>query len=579
MLPPLPPTAALEAVELGRTSDASRTGGPAAGPRHSTDALVPGDGRGGAVAVRSRDLDAVAGPEGDFRRLLLPTAGLDGMSLQAEGGTLWLREAWLADPRAPLVAQPDPALPPLPAIELAPCGEGCDDGAALTAAIDAAEPGPLRVSLAAGRYLLRTPVTIRRDDVTLEGVGPDTLLFWDPEADAPRGAVMFLGRGRVGAALPLPAVASGTRRFPLPGADALAFRHARYASDDFGHIPATCINGRDQEHYQRHLGQLVRVLGTEGEGDARQIVLDRALNLDIPAEANPRLEPVELIQRGAVRGLRFLANCPEALENPRFARPECANPFVQGDAAVLFQWVASPRVSDVQAQAFGKFSVELTDTLEAEVTRYRMDHPSDYGEGGAGYGVHLITASRTVVHGIDVEHARHGVVVDFGASDSQILESHLRDMSQALIDVHGEASRDTLIRGNTLADSTLAVIVGGGGNVAHCNDGPRHHIDHNTMAGITNSGITVFDETRQVFARHNHIQGALFGLTVAFESGEVHALRNIFEGSRIPVQLATAGPVYLGGNVFVDACTPEAAVMVLNGVVEIAADNRFCPDR
>ncbi|MCB9549162.1 MAG: hypothetical protein H6706_25445 [Myxococcales bacterium] len=543
------------------------------------DALLPGDGRARPVAVRQRTVDAVVGPEGDFERLLLPTAGLDQIVLTASGGTLWLRDAWLADPRAPLVPPSLDEPPPEPAVRIAlgPCGEGCDDGAALTAAIAAAEPGPLRVDLAPGRYLLRTPVTIRRSDVTLAGAGDATELFWDPEAEAPRGAIMFLGRGRAGAPLALPAVAAGTRRFPAPGADPWPTPYARYVSDDFGHIPATCINGRDQEHYQRHLGQIVRVLRADGEGDARQLVLDRALNLDIPAEANPRLEPLELVERAAVQGVRLLANCPEALENPRFARPECANPAVQGDAAILFEWVAGADVRDVEARAFGKFSVELTHTLEGEVTAYHMDHPSDYGEGGAGYGVHLITASRSIVHGIEVVHARHGVVVDFGASDSQVLGNDLRDMSQALVDVHGEASRDTLVRGNTFADAPLAVIVGGGGNVAHCNDGPRHHIDHNTMAGITNSGITVFDETRQVFARHNVIQGALFGLTVAFESGDVHAVRNVFEGARIPVQLATAGPVILQGNVFADVCSAEAAVMILNGQAEIADDNLFCP--
>ena len=578
-LPPelaaLPAVALVVDAQVWRFEDGEVELDLGAGP---TPALLPGDGRGLPVTLRHREAGEVPGPAGDFPVFLIPSEGLRTLTLTARGGVLGLAALRVMDPRRAL---PEPLTPhpedgPIPYVEVAaaPCGEGCDDGAALSALVAAADPAePLRITLAAGRFSLRTPITIRRSDVVLQGAGREnTLLFWDPIAEAPRGAVLITGRGRLGGAVPTRAEVSGLRRFPLAQVWPAA-AHARITSDDFGEIPPTCANGRDQEQRQRHLGQLVRVLG---EG-AETLVVDRPLNLAIPAAANARLEPVELIQRAAVRDLTLEAHCPEALVNPTFARPACPNAFVQGDAAVLMEWVEGGTVAGVEARGFGKFSVELSNTLDARVFDYRMHHPSDYGEGGAGYGVHLITASRTVVHDVEVEHARHGVVIDFGSSDSQVLTSRLADMPQALIDVHGEASRDSLIRGNSLQNAQLGIIVGGGGGFAHCNDGPRHHLLHNTLEGITNSGITLFFESRQVFIRHNQVQGNLFGLTVAFDSGEVLAERNVFTGTRIPVQLAGGGPVVVRGNAFLEVCSADRAAMALGGELVVEPDNVYCP--
>ena len=122
---------------------------------------------------------------------------------------------------------------------------------------------------------------------------------------------------------------------------------------------------------------------------------------------------------------------------------ECENPEVLDDGAVLSLYVDSGTFEDVSAQGFGKFTIEIRDSLENRVTDCSMEHPSAYGGGGQGYGVHLIGAVE-LVYRQRVSTARHGVVVDFGSSDSQILDGDFSNMEQALLDVHGEASRDTL---------------------------------------------------------------------------------------------------------------------------------------
>ena len=129
---------------------------------------------------------------------------------------------------------------------------------------------------------------------------------------------------------------------------------------------------------------------------------------------------------------------------------------------VLSRHTDAAQLKRISARGFGKFTLELSETLLNEVHDCEMSYPSAYGSGGQGYGVHLIGASRTLIVEERVTHARHGVVVDFGSSDSQVINGVFREMNQALLDVHGEASRDTLILGNTLSESSIGVIVGGG---------------------------------------------------------------------------------------------------------------------
>jgi hypothetical protein len=86
------------------------------------------------------------------RPMLLP-ADAAVVTLRAAGGTLELYGVRLDDPRTPLPPGPvDPAPPPAAdAFDLAapaPCAApACDDTPALAAALAAAPPGPVRLSL------------------------------------------------------------------------------------------------------------------------------------------------------------------------------------------------------------------------------------------------------------------------------------------------------------------------------------------------------------------------------------------------------------------------------------------------
>jgi hypothetical protein len=500
------------------------------------------------------------------------------ITIQAQGGPIGLSRARLAHPldiEPPIETGEQP--PADHVIAPMPCGPACDDGADLTVALaEAPADGWVEVQLA-GTYHLQTPWQIRRDRVRV--VGADARLEWDPLEEAPRAAIDVRGGGPQGPRLPIEgAIANGQRRFVVTPPEGWTPRWVRIVADDFGHIPRNCVDGRDQEQYQRHMSQLVEVLAQAPVDDGRvEVLVDRPVFLDIPAEANPAIQAVELRAQVHLADLHLLAACPQALESDRFRRAACDNPAVIEDDGLAFHWTVDSRADRVLGQGFGKFTINATHALRTRITDCRMDHPSDYGEGGKGYGVHLITASRSVVRGSDVRQARHGVVVDFGSSDSQVLDGVFSAMNQAFIDVHGEASRDTLIRGNRMFDGPLGVIVGGGGNIAHCNDGPRHHVHQNHTTDISNSAVTVFDETREVYVRDNDLTATLIGAAVAFDS-EARLEGNIVRQARLGVQAAAGGRVFLRDNVFTDACSPEDVGLSAQGEIIFEEGNRFCPE-
>lgn len=535
-------------------------------------AIILGDADGAWRFLRARD---GAAPGGLPPVLDIPPETRT-LRVIAEGGPVALGQLRLADPQADEPAVEYSAPQTDATISPRPCGADCDDGAALTAALaEAPADGWLRVELS-GRYRLTTPWQVQRDRVRI--IGDDAVLVWDPDAEGHRAAVAVTGDGPQGPRQPIEGgVSAGQRRFVItPPADWRP-RWVRIVADDFGGIHPVCSETRDQEQLNRHLSQLVTVLALSPREDGQvEVMVDRPIFLDIPPEANPGLQAVALRENVSVETLELQTNCPEALENTRFDRVACTNPAVIEDDGLLFQWTDRARAVGLTIQGTGKFAVDATHALRTRVVDLTMSHPADYGGGGKGYGVHLIRASRSVVRGAQVTQARHGVVVDFGSSDSQVLDGDFSVMNQALIDVHGEASRDTLIRGNRLRDGPLGVIVGGGGGFAHCNDGPRQHIHHNHATGITNAAVTAFFATPGVYVRANDLDATLFGVVVAF-SAEALVEQNIIRRARVGVQAADAGRVVVRESVFTDACDEAAASLNANGEIVFEAGNVFCP--
>ncbi len=540
------------------------------------------------------------GPEAAPPPVPLPVGpGPWTLELEAVGGGAVVRDVWLVDPLSPLPPPVDAPFALFPeavtVLEPTPCAEpDCDDGALIAAAIAEAPPGPVTVRLRPETYTLRSTLRVARDHVRIEGAGPDgfeasTTLFWDPPPGGQMAAVRFAGGGlRNGEVAPILAPFDGSSRFLRVDAGP-EWRPERVwlTADDFGEVPPVCIDGRDVERFARHIGRHLRVLAIAPDPDDEEAVIvevDRPLNLDVPPEANPRLVPAELIVGGGLFGVHLIANCPEADAVDDFSEARCSNPTVIDDNGLFIEWAEGTRAGFVSAGAFGKFHIVVQRALDVRVEDCSMDHPAAYGGGGQGYGVHLIRTGRTVVRRERVEVARHGVVVDFGSSDAQVLDGVFRTMNQAHIDVHGEASYDTLVRGNDMAGSNLGVIVGGGGRQTHCNDGPRHHVEGNVIADIAVAGVTVSDYTRGVFVRGNTVDASGTLVTIAFGAGDVLVEHNRFLTTTLgfpPVLLANpdTGDVTVRRNRFDHHCTAEAAGgAVLNAEAPTLSENLYCPE-
>lgn len=556
-----------------RTEDAVFEVSVAGEPR---TARVLADGDGGWRWLRAVESEGYGVVRPPVLRLPAGDVPTQVRLTSVHGGGV-LSGARVADVREalPQAPPPDPAEGTVVAVQ--PCGDDCDDAPLVAAAMDAVE-GPLVVEFE-GRFTFRTPLVVRRADVVLRG----GTVVWDPTEDLVWGQpIRFEGGGPGVAAHLVGDHVDGARRFTVDAPEGWAPRYVSFTADDFGEVPPVCVNGRDVERFNRHILQLLRVEAIERDDAGTHVVTDREVNLGVPAAANPRLVAVDLLEGARVEGMQLLGACPQALEHERFGAPECDNAGIVDDRGLVFAWTVGATAERVRAQAFGKEAIVVDRSLDTRVVDCEMDHPARYGSGGQGYGVHAIRSSRTLVRGERVDTARHGVVVDFGSSDSQVLDGEFSNMNQALVDVHGEASRDTLVRGNRMTGGLLGVIIGGGGREVHCNDGPRHTVEYNHLRDCPLAAVSVSDYTRGVTVRGNDLRGGAVLLAAAFGAGDIVASRNRFGPSdaiTVNVLAADTGGILLRDNLFEARCDAASAVLVGAGAeAPEFRDNVWCPE-
>jgi hypothetical protein len=448
----------------------------------------------------------------------------------------------------PLVA-PDAAPVSEEVVDAVPCGDLCDDGAALSAVI-AGSQGAVR--LAAGTYHLRTPILVRRGDLALIGAGAEnTTLVWDPVSARDWGAAIEIRGGGAGPYVLLrEGVEANDTTLAVEG-EFTEGQIVHLTADDHGDVPLLCRGGRDVERVFRHHDFLARIVRVSPEA----VVIDRPVPYPLPLSSAPRLAPANLISGAVIRDLTLVANCPEADLLPKgfFGVAECTNEYVLQTSAVLVSWADAPEIRDVRARHFGRFGVHVERSLGARIVGGGMTKPAHYGGGGSGYGVHTIRASRTLVYGYELVQARHAVVIDFGSTESQIIASHLSDCTFGAVDIHGEASYDTLVLGNIIERSNGSVVVGGGGREVHCNDGPRHHLVGNAMRYGGFFNVVATDYSSEVYLHHNTIEDSGYSMRVDAGSTDIYLRRNSFVLGRAGHLLATGAAdgtdrIYLRDN-------------------------------
>ncbi|MBN1945432.1 MAG: right-handed parallel beta-helix repeat-containing protein [Bradymonadales bacterium] len=441
-----------------------------------------------------------------------------------------------------------------------PCSEpDCDDAEVIRDLL-AAHPERVVIQLVEGSYLFSSPLTINRSNVLVVGARADaTRITWDPLEAYGSGAraIRFVGEGpTVPHVLLVEPVEAETRHLVLPAGTPLEVGAVVHlTSDDYGEIPPLCVGGRDEERQIRHVNWMATVVEIQDTERGRVLWLDRHVGYDLPLQANPRVAPIRPVEGVGVANLSLLAACPQAdlLAPYTTLAADCDNPFVLDHSAIGFQWAVNGLVSEVWVTRFGRYAVEVITSLDTRVFWGGMTRPADYGDGGKGYGVHAIRSGRTLIQQYQVAQARHAVVIDFGSTETQVIDSDLDTTSLAAVDVHGEASYDTLILGNRITDSVQGVIVGGGGREVHCNDGPRHHVVSNLIEGSTVAGVWLTDYSTQVSLRHNTIERSYVSVYIDAGSSELWIYRNHLleaDGSHLWIRDASrgTGPIRLTQN-------------------------------
>ena len=520
---------------------------------------------------------------------LRPPPDAAELRIEVLGGGLRLYGVALGHPALPPQDRPAPPTPDSAeatagATELTPtpCAEpDCDDGAALTALLAEAPEGPLVVRLGDAPYTLRTPWTIRRPGVTIIGGAGE--LGWDPVNDAQNAAVDVRGGGPTGPEYGMVgAVTADARVIQVFAPADFAPTYLRLTSDPYGEIAEGCINGRDREYPIRHVTHLARVLSAvpaapQGEREVLTVTLDRGIGIDLPEASAPRVQAVDLLADFAAVDLRLRANCPETVGAEGYAAAACTNRNVLDDDGLALRWTRNAHLLRTSVTAFGAFGHRVDQALETWIEGLQSADCANFGDGGRGYGLHLIGANRSWVHAAHTRRTRHGLVVDFGSSDSQLLGADLARSSSYAVDIHGEASRDTLVRDNLIVAVGSGIVAGGGGNMEHCDDGPRHHVLSNTLTDASRA-LVAADATGAVYFEGNHISGGLSALSVLTDAGPVWALGNRIEGTRAaPFVVVGAGPLHADRNLFVDRCDRAAALLESQADITWGADNRYCP--
>ena len=524
------------------------------------------------------------------------TEALDYIEISSINGGIIIGDLYLHDAREnPLSIPSEPSEPPsaIQELEYTSClpAVDCDDGAGLNALIaqvsGQASETFIKINLPSEQYLAQSSVVIDRSRLSLKGSHANTAAIWkwSPRPNSGQSwPFIFRGLGRVGTELQVvDGIEYGQRHIQINQVLDEQFSEQstwlQLSAEDFGEVPPICINGRDIERRNRHQRQLFKVVDINTLDGHSVITLDRPVFVSIPAEAIPVLTPVSLLTDNQISHIDIQADCL-ASQTGRFEEANCQNREVIDDGAVLSQFTDGLKMSKLSATGFGKFTYEIRDSLRNVVEDCQMHYPSAYGSGGQGYGVHLIGASRTVISNLEVNHARHGVVIDFGSSDSQILNGSFSNMNQALLDVHGEASRDTLIRGNHLQQSSIGIIIGGGGRTVHCNDGPRHHVQLNH---ISDCGIAVLvsDETEKSYIKSNDLINNGTHIGSAYGAYSIEVERNRLESATIkPISVGfeTTRDMLVKRNLFQGHCSPEEALLQLRGAeIPVFIDNLWCP--
>ncbi|NMC71370.1 MAG: dockerin [Myxococcales bacterium] len=410
-------------------------------------------------------------------------------------------------------------------------GDGTtDDAAAFQAAIDAAADGTA-VRVPAGRYLLRTGLTIDHG-VVLCGEGPAAshLVFDCPEVGI---AILTYRRGDY------VAVTGGAAKgsTSLAVADPSGFTAGGYAElrqdNDWAVMDPENVWRSESWVPEGAVGQMFRVTAVTGT----TVTVEPPVTLDFNPAMHPVLRPLGLVEGAGLQGLHL-----SRLEG-------------QDAGTVLMKNAAGCWMRDVESENTSTAHVAMESALWCEVRDSYLHHAWDYGGGGHGYGVTLgLHVTGVLVENNIFVHLRHSMMVQVGATANVFGYNYSTDpfaddgsWTPCDISMHGHYPSMNLFEGNVVQEVDIADYWGpcGPGNTLFRNRVQSEGIDvldwshrQNVIGNELGDGrnVLTIEENVEETLVHGNREGGVVSWDPAIASHELpaslyHATKPAFFGS------------------------------------------------
>lgn len=370
-------------------------------------------------------------------------------------------------------------------------GDGkTDDSMAFITAINSLVSGGV-INVPPGKYLIKTPLVIGRDNITLKGRGrKNTQLIFDFAGDPAVDGLTISGQEDPDWMKVKQEPEKGSTRLVVEDPSVFAagdFAEIQQENDPVIHYTRQEWN---QDWAQEIIGQVFKVVSVENKA----IVIDEPLHASYRKKMNPVIRKIKAVKNSGVENLRF-----------RRVDKGDGNMAAIRNAAYCF-------VRNVESEYVLRSHVLIAQSYRCEVKKSYFHHAHDYGGGGHGYGVELNRhASNNLIEGNEFFNLRHSMMVHVGANGNVFgynkskqpvaTGDHTPGTLICDISVHGHYPYMNLFEGNTVQKIEVSDWWG------PC--GPGNTFFKNTIQG---EGIEIKDNSNNQNIIGNRIENASFNI-------------------------------------------------------------------